>query len=581
MARPSLRGLLRAALAPRAEPARARVDAAPVARPSRLRRARERLDAWVNHTTGLGAYGRDKRLTNRFGTTPLDYQTCLDLWRGEPMAKRIIEIIPNEALREGFEATIANDIDATKALNQKSQSFGLLGKVKDAYKKQRAYGGAALLVGADDGQSPDQPLRRDQIRKIDFMTVLTPRELQAWWWFNDVGQNGFGEVELYRVNTVFSAMGSATAASTIPAGTLVHHSRVIRFEQPVVDRTLLLQNYGWPDSILVPMERELADNDMSWAGAAALLEDFSQGVYKLKGLSEMVDTNDDVGGDSDTSGNDAGTSVIAQRMQMLDYFRSVMRAIVIDKDDDFERKATPLSGYPEMLQQRALRLASVAGLPVSLLMGQSPAGLNATGDADVRWFFNHVEADREHELKPKVVEALELLMLAKNGPTGGQLPAIWGVTFPSLWQLTDLEKSTLRKTNAEADHIYIEDGVLTSDEVAESRFKDAEYTDAITLNADERAKAAATESHAVLEGPQALAMLAVAQAAAAGTIPRDGAVALMATAFAVDEAQAEKILGTPKAPPAPVVAPAPGATDPANSPPTPPIATPPASTPAT
>jgi hypothetical protein len=86
-------------------------------------------------------------------------------------------------------------------------------------------------------------------------------------------------------------------------------------------------------------------------------------------------------------------------MAALHQARSVLGAYLIDADGEtFERKATPIEGLSDLLEQFALRLAAAIEVPVSLLMGQAPAGLNATGDTDVRWLYSRVKSRQNTEL---------------------------------------------------------------------------------------------------------------------------------------------------------------------------------------
>jgi phage-related protein (TIGR01555 family) len=109
-------------------------------------------------------------------------------------------------------------------------------------------------------------------------------------------------------------------------------------------------------------------------------------------------------------------------------------------------------------------------------MGQAPAGLNATGDSDIRWFYDHVAASQVKELRPQLNRLVRILLRAKTGPTKGTEPESWKVVFPPLWEMTDLEKAELRNKQAQTDVAYIQAGVLDPSEVAVSRFGGEEYS---------------------------------------------------------------------------------------------------------
>lgn len=152
--------------------------------------------------------------------------------------------------------------------------------------------------------------------------------------------------------------------------------------------------------------------------------------------------------------------------------RSVSRSILLDaEDEDFRRDSYSFTGIPEILEKMMLRLASAARIPVCLLMGQAPAGMNATGESDTRFFYDQVRAEQE-ALKSKLEHLIKIIVGDEN--------ARIKIDFPALWQMTDREKAELRRMEAETDRIYLQEGVLLPEEVAIKRFGKDEF--AIDIN---------------------------------------------------------------------------------------------------
>src|SRR5690606_24175510 len=124
--------------------------------------------------------------------------------------------------------------------------------------------------------------------------------------------------------------------------------------------------------------------------------------------------------------------------------------------------------------QTWVRLASAAGMPLTRLMGMSPAGLNATGESDLANWYSVVEAYGEREILPALRTIIRAIALSEG------LPNInvdeLDVTFPSLWQLDPKETAELRKMVAETDAIYIQNGVLLGADVALSRWGQGEWS---------------------------------------------------------------------------------------------------------
>ena len=77
----------------------------------RQARADVRSDGWYNTLTGIGTVERDRVMSTEFATAAIDYATAIDLWRGDDIAARVVEALPAEALREGFEVVLADRDD--------------------------------------------------------------------------------------------------------------------------------------------------------------------------------------------------------------------------------------------------------------------------------------------------------------------------------------------------------------------------------------------------------------------------------------------------------------------------------------
>ena len=110
-------------------------------------------------------------------------------------------------------------------------------------------------------------------------------------------------------------------------------------------------------------------------------------------------------------------------------------------------------------------------MPVAVLLGRSPAGLNATGDADTRGWDDVVDGERRTVLLPALERVVRLLLLSREGPTRGVEPEGWSVVLPPLRTPTPSEDAALRKAVADTDVAYVQAGVLAPEEVARSRFR--------------------------------------------------------------------------------------------------------------
>lgn len=429
----------------------------------------------VNTITGVGLTGRDKRLASVPILENYDPATAETLWRSSDLASRIVEVWPYEMLREGFELVVAAEGDRDIAETVQAMWEDLQGTVvfQQALNWERALGGSGILMGT--GEPLEKPLVL--ANQVTHLTVFEGKtELNVYSWYDDPTLPNYGEPEFVDVTPVTGPGRVRDRKSQYSgAGTLrVHASHMILFPGVRTSRRVMLQQQGFGDSIFNRIGAVLRDHNASWDTTSVLMQDFSQAVFKMQALAELFAQGE--------------SRAIRERIETLDYGRSVLRAILIDADESFERTSTPVTGLPELLDRFMTRLAAAADMPLTLLMGQSPAGLNATGASDIRFFYDRVAARQRTYLQPKIEQLIRVLLQVPTGPTSGDEPEKWSIKFRPLWQQTEKEVAESRNIQANTDVAYLNSGVLSPDEVARSRFGGAGYSYETMVDFDEREK---------------------------------------------------------------------------------------------
>lgn len=423
-----------------------------------------RSDSWYNALTGLGNALRDKVHSTLFQTNlKLTDELAETLYHDDDMAARIVEALPEDGLRRGYTLSVENDPESKipgQAFEYEKR-LRFRAQLKDAAIWARTLGGAVLYLGIDDGQAEDQPVAEDKIRSISFVQVLTKREISPFEMYDDpLNDMKYGEPETYRLEIQPIASFGGNLSNTFLNSQIIHESRLIRLDGARTSLTRRNRNGGWHDSVLHKVYNILLKFGISWDAAAHLMQDAAQAVFKMDGLIGMI-----AGGDKDTLG---------ARMETVDMSRSVARAILIDADkEEFTRQEYSFAGLPDMLQVFMLRLAAAARMPVTMLMGQSPAGMNATGESDTRMWYDRVETYQQEEILPAVERFYHLMFMAQDFE--GAEPESWEVLFAKLWQMDDLQKAELQKRTAERDAIYLQNQVVLPEEVALSRFKSSGF----------------------------------------------------------------------------------------------------------
>lgn len=483
-----------------------------------------RSDGWQNILTGLGMKNRDKRMSstpivNRFSQTELE-----NLYRADDIAQKVIDRIPKEMFRAGYKIKVKDNVEAGDKIISYMKKLNADDSYRKAIKLARLHGGAAILLGIDDGQDAFMPVNYNAIRSIQWLTVLDRWSLIYDTIQRDFTKPNYGLPETYRIQ--------AQNAEANEVNSVIHASRVIRFDGIEIPEQAFINNQYWGDSYLATIYNVLNNFNAAHDGAASTMQDFIQTVYELENLSDLIASGDD--------------ELVQKRLALIDATRSIIKAIVIQKGEVFRRDNINISGMHELLSKIEDRLVAACNMPHTIILGEGSQG-QTSGESEKMDFYDQVAQEQVTVLMPKQMELIKLIALAKDG-IQANLEEIT-IEYNPLWELSDSEKAQVYKSNAEADAIYISNGVLDPDEVTKSRFasgngeiqidnavREAIAGDIIT------AENAVTSPEIALNGAQVSSLVEVITGVTSGTLPRESAQAIIKTAFALSDEVANDIL---------------------------------------
>lgn len=423
------------------------------------------IDTWSNVLSGLGVKGRDRRRDTTIDVDPVTEEEARAYWRCNFLARSCIEMIPDTAFREGFTFKLPGgegEDDSAKKLSEavhtRLEDLEVVPQFIQAAKFERAYGGAGLFPVCVDGTTNfAQPLREHAIQKCTAVHVFEPRELQVRTWYDDIMDKGYRRPRTYMLQPTGSSGFSGSHVE-------VHESRLVMLRGIRVsnDQTIA-ERPGYGDNALTVAKQTLADVGIGFGAAFAMLDQFSQGILQLNGLGQML-------------AEDQGKKV-RDRLMIMDQTKSVLRTLVVDKEDTFKREHVSFSGVPDILKIGMYFIAAAFGVPVALLFGMEPAGMNATGAFDIRAFYDQVVNMRKSRYETPVERLVRLTsLLPKDGPTQGKEPEQWSLEWKPLWQMSDKEREETRKMRTDNDVALIDAQIASADEIRSARFGGDTYS---------------------------------------------------------------------------------------------------------
>lgn len=393
---------------------------------------------WNNKNTGRGIAGIDKRMATNYapkGVVP--EQTLRSLYRGDGTARRIIDLAVEAMTSQGFE--IVGDPEGM--ILARMEDTGMYKSLEEMIRWSRLFGGSLGVINVDDGQLWDRPLNMNAIRKVYDVKVynrwrctFTTVDL-----YRDPANPKFGKPEFYHIQPVLGRRYT------------VHESRTVRMDGAPVDDLSAAMNQGWGDSYLQACFDSLSQLAGVYDACENIIDDFITSTVTMNELSELMAAPD-------------GEKLVLKRLAIMSQAQAITNIRLLSENETFNKVASSISGLPEMVDRFSNKLAMDAGYPSSLLMGESPAGLNATGDADKSNFYDKMEAAQKKDMLQPIQYLTKLIFLSQDDYYNGVEPENWWVEFRKLWQPTAKEQADIAKTEADTICELVDRGVMDENE---------------------------------------------------------------------------------------------------------------------
>jgi phage-related protein (TIGR01555 family) len=395
-------------------------------------------DTLQNLTTGMGT-GRDSSVFNRHVLAEFISRDEADaLYLNDWLGAACVDAKPDDAVREwrtvsGIEGADLVSFDAAQ------ESFGVKSMICQAMKWASLYGGAGIVMGIDGAGEMHEPLDLSRVKSgsLKWMTVidrwhLLPSSVN----FINPMRADFGKPELYHA---------------YQGPDQIHRSRILFFYGTPLPFHLATRSHFWGASILERVKDAVENAGVAQTGVAQLVTEAKVDVFKIPNLFDMLKTPE-------------GTSIVMERLRLSNLGKGLYNSILMDSQEDYEQKTGALSsGISDVVLQFLEIVAGAAGIPVTRLLGTSPAGLGSTGEENTRNYYDHVKTMQEDAIGP----ALKILDEVMLRSTIGDVPAEFDYEFNSLWQQSETERATTQAQDQVRDSGYMLDGVVEPHHVAE------------------------------------------------------------------------------------------------------------------
>jgi phage-related protein (TIGR01555 family) len=393
------------------------------------------FDRLANVMSGMGT-SVDRRSHASYVFTPLTHQQAEAAYRSSWLVRKIVDI-PAKDMTRTWRDWQADDAQI-EAIEREERRLQLRPKLQRAVILARLYGGGAIIMGTKDGD-PLKEIDLERVGKegLTYLHVMSRHQLTTGDPVMDPADPWFGHPSYYQIHAPNGLQPK------------IHPSRVVPLVgQPVPEGAFMKVDRFWGDPIMQSIGEAVKNADTAQAGFASLIEEAKIDIIKMPDLL-------------DNWASDANEQKLLTRLEVAQTGKSIWRQLLLDGEEEWEQRQINWAGIPDIMRAFLEAVAGAADIPVTRLLGQSPKGLQSTGDGEERDYHSKVRADQDEILAPALDRIDDLLIRSALGSRPDEIYFEWS----PLVETSEKDGGAIEKQAAETLKIYADTGILGSEQV--------------------------------------------------------------------------------------------------------------------
>lgn len=385
---------------------------------------------------GLNPINMSKLMLRDYAWNPLSADMLVAAFRSDWIARKCVTIPAYDSLREW--RVWQAESTQVEALEELEKEFDLRRKLIRAMVKARLFGGSAIFLGIK-GHAPESELVPETVQKdqLEFIHVLGKYEVIIVDVDRDPMSPYFGEPTYYEIKS------SNVSAKTYK----IHPSRMVRLigvELPVDAGVATYSRESvWGDSVLDSLDASIKHASGSASSLATVIAEMKLDVINIPGLADKISTPEH-------------RSRFIARLNNANDIKSINSTLVLDEAETWQRISAQFGGATDLLREYMLLACGAADIPATRFLGQAPHGLNATGESDIRNYYDRLSGEQSVLLDPALHRLNEVIIRSALGARPPEIHYIWA----PLWQERPGEKADTQLKKAQAHKIDVDAGLI-------------------------------------------------------------------------------------------------------------------------
>lgn len=396
-------------------------------------------DSFKNFVANLNT-SRDKQADGQYSLLTMTDEQWSIIYRTSWMGRKVIDIPAKDATRKWREWQAEGD--QIEAIENEETRLLLPQKVRLAIQQSRLFGGSGIYFSIE-GDDPELPLEVETVRQgqLSFATVLSRDLLSP------------GDIDLDPISETYGKPLWYQVSSESEGVVNIHPSRIAIF----IGNELLTPEEshgryrGWGDSVLQAAYEAVRNADATASNIASLVYESKIDVLQIPDLNSIM-------------ANPRNKELLEQRVILSGMLKGNNGMLVIDGEETYNQKTFHFAGLPEINLQAIQAVAGAADIPLTRFLGQSPGGLNNTGDTDLKNYYDAVSSIQNLQLTPALHNLDEALIRSALGNGPDDVTYDWA----SLWQMSDEQRSKISLETAQTIRELVDSGLFQEDDLAEA-----------------------------------------------------------------------------------------------------------------
>ncbi len=370
------------------------------------------------------------------------------LYNTSHTVKKIVDI-PAEDATVRWRSFTSTDDAVLEAMKAQEVEWNIKSLASRAIKTSRLYGSACIFMLTKNAPQA-APLVIDEMVKGDLANLLLVDRfhMSAIEYDEDPFSRSFSKPSMYRIE-----IGVGGERRELD----VHGSRAILFDGvPRLSVDDYRGDQTWGESALVSCMIAVRQDESIAADVAFLVEEASVPVISTDGFKAFVAQSPEFSiADHDVDPDDM--SATNARL------KSIYRTMYLDTEDSYQRVSVNFNDLPRLIEVFEQRLAGAADIPATRFWAESPAGLDATGESDLRNYALKIGELQRTVLDP-ALNTLDRVLLRDAGASGEPPEHKW----LSLIDLSDQEEADVAMVKSSAVSSALASGIVSVEEARNS-----------------------------------------------------------------------------------------------------------------